>query len=154
MDSNIRINALREYFEREYFEKSFEDFQNDETFEEIEDSLFSYDGGEYLVLTDEESTKLVRARIRDSLWAFNIDFISHYCDALNVSNVRNEFLNMQSKLCEDCNELIYALVENKYEQFVHDAIWTDGRGHFLSFYDGEESEIETDDGTFYVYRVN
>jgi hypothetical protein len=47
------------------------------------------------------------------------------------------------------------LREKKYdhyglEGFVEEAVSADGRGHFLSSYDGEENE---QDG-FYIYRIN
>ena len=35
-----------------------------------------------------------------------------------------------------------------------DIIGADGRGHFLSSYDGNENEITIDDETFYIYRLN
>jgi hypothetical protein len=36
------------------------------------------------------------------------------------------------------------------DEFIQDAIDSDGRGHFLSYYDGEETEIND----YYIYRIN
>ena len=60
---------------------------------------------------------------------------------------------MQSQKCEGANDAILALIEKTdggLEGFVEDAISADGRGHFLSSYDGEENE----EGDFFIYRIN
>jgi hypothetical protein len=56
---------------------------------------------------------------------------------------------MQGKLCESARPIVEALIEDM-DHFVSDAICADGRGHFLSQYDGEENE----EGEFYIYRTN
>jgi hypothetical protein len=56
---------------------------------------------------------------------------------------------MQGELCESANPIIEALIEDM-DHFVSDAISSDGRGHFISRYDGEENE----EGEFYIYRTN
>ena len=45
---------------------------------------------------------------------------------------------------------ILALIEEtcRIDKFVDDAIDTDGRGHFISSYDGEEVEAEE----YFIYR--
>lgn len=57
---------------------------------------------------------------------------------------------MQGKLCESANSLVKSLIVD-LDHFVSDAISADGRGHFLSGYDGVEIEL---DGDFYAYRTN
>lgn len=52
--------------------------------------------------------------------------------------------------CESANEIVFLPIIEDFEDFVSDAIDADGRGHFLSTYDGEEVEHEG----FYLYRVN
>ena len=59
---------------------------------------------------------------------------------------------MQGKLCESANELVLALIDDM-DKFVSDAISSDGRGHFLSYYDGEEQEIYIEGTTFFYYRL-
>jgi len=64
------------------------------------------------------------------------------------------FQQMQESLCENANELVSAIIED-IDEFIEDAISSDGRAHFLSTYDDEENETEDDNGeTFYIYRLN
>lgn len=110
----------------------------------------SYDcGGEYLVLTDNEADELAAERIKDSLWAFNAEFISshtkHGFDDAQLSAIKE----MQGRLCESANSIIEALIVD-LDHFISDAISCDGRGHFISSYDGNENEV----GEFYIYRTN
>lgn len=56
---------------------------------------------------------------------------------------------MQADLCENANPLVMALIDD-INDFIYDAIIADGRGHFLSWYDGKEHE----QNEFYIYRIN
>ena len=40
------------------------------------------------------------------------------------------------------------------DSFIEDVISTDGRGHTLSSYDGNEHEIVFQDEWYYIYRTN
>ena len=40
------------------------------------------------------------------------------------------------------------------DDFIEEVISTDGRGHTLSSYDGEEGEVVFNDEWYYVYRTN
>lgn len=125
-----------------------------------DENLFEYGMESYLVLTDNEAEEYAERYILDSLWAFNADFILPrsriQVDDLD-ENAEEQILKalkqMQEKLCENANPLIKALLENE-EQFIEDAIEADGRGHFLSQYDGAENEVSDADETFYIYRQN
>jgi hypothetical protein len=57
---------------------------------------------------------------------------------------------MQAELCEDANEIVRAMIGERMDDFVSQAIGADERGHFLSSYDGEENQ----QGEFYIYRNN
>ena len=107
------------------------------------------DGSEYLVLTDEEADDKAYEEIEESLWAFNADFIIDMC-GLNsgVESLRT----MQENSCEDCNDFIRAIIDGTcgLNFFMNRAIKYDGRGHFISGYDGEE--VEQDE--YFIYRVN
>jgi len=116
--------------------------------------VFEAGGGEYEVLTDSEADEKARAYILDSLWAFNTDFIMDHLakpvtgrayDALEAS-----IKHAQGAMCEDANELIATLIGDNINEFIDDAISADGRGHFLTTYDGEENE----QGEYFIYRVN
>ena len=110
------------------------------------------EGEEYLVLTEDEADKTAKEEIKNSLWAFKAEFILQECD-MDISNkVENSLIAMQKACCEDCNEFILALIEGScgLDKFVDDAIGFDGRGHFISEYDGEEVDAE---GEYYIYRI-
>jgi len=113
------------------------------------DCSFESGNAEYLVLTDEEADEKTLEYIKDTLWAFNADFIVCNSNMPNEQNLINSIKKMQHELCEDANPLIEALIED-IDDFVESAIQADGRGHFLSGYDGEE--IEEDE--YYIYRTN
>ena len=109
----------------------------------------------YLVLTDEEANEKAADYIKDSLWAFNAEFILEHCsnyDSIDCYEYRaavEALQEAQSKSCESLNGLCRALIAD-IEEFIDDAIWADGRGHFIAFYDGEENE---QNGLF-IYRQN
>lgn len=56
---------------------------------------------------------------------------------------------MQAELCEDANEIVKAMIGNNISLFLENAIKADGRGHFLSRYDGEEIQLK---GGLYAYK--
>jgi hypothetical protein len=113
--------------------------------------VFSNGRKEYAVGTDSEADDACKEYIKDSAWAFRSSFICEYC---NLPQELAEALEaMQSKKCEGANDSILALIEKTdggLDGFVEDAISADGRGHFLSSYDGEENE----EGDFFIYRIN
>lgn len=141
--------------------KSFLVDQNEATYEELTESVdtvyndnwhtFEIVGNEYKVLTDEEADADAEAEdyIKDSLWAFDTEFIFNHTNIKAEEQIIKAFWKMQEALCENANPLVEALIGD-IDQFVYDAIETDGRGHFISSYDGEEHEC----GNFYIYRTN
>ena len=118
---------------------------------EYYDNGFSYGNQEYLVLTDEEADKKVADEIRETLWAFNPSFILDH--SVIAENYNDKVLvalgKMLGELCEGANELVFAMLED-FDDFVEDAVMSDGRGHFLSHYDGCENELND----YYIYRVD
>ena len=104
----------------------------------------------YLVLTDEEATKMANEYIRASLWAFNTNFLASETgiDAEVFAAIA------ANNRCESNNSAIRRLIGNDIESFCENAIAADGRAHFLSTYDGHEHEIRINDQYLYVYRIN
>jgi len=143
--------------------KSFLVEQNEATYEELTEDVdavyndnwhtFEIVGNEYMVLTDSEADAAAVDYIKDSLWAFNTEFILDHANIKAEGHAYNEtikaFSKMQEALCEDANALVEALISD-IDQFVQDAIEADGRGHFISSWDGEEHEVDN----FYIYRTN
>ena len=113
--------------------------------------VFSNGKKEYAVGTDSEADEACKEYIKDSAWAFRSSFICEYC---NLPQELEEALEaMQSKKWEGANDAILALIEKTdggLDGFVEDAVSADGRGHFLSSYDGEENE----ESGFFIYRIN
>jgi hypothetical protein len=110
------------------------------------DNNFDAEGGEYMVLTDDEADDRAKEYIKDSLWAFNASFLS---DFTGLPIVVFEALQPQ---CESANDAIEQIIEqgDGLDDFVEQAISADGRGHFMSSYDGEENE----EGEYFIYRTN
>lgn len=116
-------------------------------------------GNEYLILTDIEADDRAGEEIQQSLWAFNPDFILKHTD-LNYDDFQYAALikcisTLQETLCESANDIIKLLISD-LDEFIDDAINTDGRGHFLSYYDDVEHEIFDPDTQkyYYIYRLN
>jgi hypothetical protein len=121
---------------------------------------------EYAVGTDEEANAATYGYINDSVWSFNPDFIASHAIIDDIEVIKL----IQSK-CEDANPTLHKLIPD-FDKFFSDAVGADGRGHFLSSYDGNEStldEIDDDDAqeiaevleidteefsSYYVYRLN
>ena len=135
----------------------YENFTEDEAAEIERDGsgCFSCGSWEYDVLTDEEADEAARADILESLWAFRPEFILSHMHEHGPTSVREDeaickaLRIMQEELCESATPIIRALIED-LDDFVYDAIHADGRGHFISRYDGDEIEL----GEFYAYRQN
>ena len=115
--------------------------------------VFSAYGLEYAIGSDEEAQEACKEYIKQSLWAFNASFIIDHSKLEYSSDVEKCIKEMQGKLCESANDLVKALIED-LDEFIEDAISADGRGSFLSPYDGNEEEINIDSEYFYAYRLN
>jgi hypothetical protein len=96
-----------------------------------------------MVLTDAEAQDKVAEYIKETVWAFNPDFLARH------SGIDREVFERLQDSCETANDAIFKLIKN-FDDLVEDAVGTDGRGHFLSGYDGNENE----QGDFYLYRTN
>lgn len=111
---------------------------------------------DYLVLTDNEATKMTQDYILDSLWAFNAEYILSYTEcSIELHEVTLKALKkMQQELCEDANEIVRLLLGDNIDRFVDNAIYQDGRGHFLAAYDSIEIACLQDNIQYYIYRIN
>tara|TARA_B100000282_G_scaffold290972_1_gene262617 strand:- start:525 stop:929 length:405 start_codon:yes stop_codon:yes gene_type:complete len=108
-----------------------------------DDHYYTYGNEEYMVLTDDEADDKVAEYIKETVWAFNPDFLASH------SGIDREVFEKLQDSCETANDAIFKLIKD-FNKFVQEAIATDGRGHFLSGYDGNENE----QGDFYLYRTN
>lgn len=115
---------------------------------------FVYGREEYAVGTDEEADSAVAEDIKQLMWAFNASFILSECGL--PFELEAAIKAFQKDKCEDANDALLALVEkcSSLEDFTKAAVQADGRGHFLSGYDGEENEEKANDIDYFIYRVN
>lgn len=122
---------------------------------------FDLYGDEYLAMTDDRAYATAFHEISQELWAFDADFImDHIKDTIqygdnpvDLGKLEACIKLVQEKLCEGANAIIHALIDD-LEEFAEDAIAADGRGHFISSYDGEEHEVAVDGETYYIYRLS
>lgn len=135
---------------------SFLECDPEELHEESHDhyglAVFSLGNQDYAIGTDEECNRACVSYCRDSVWAFNASFILSECEL--PYQLEEAIQAFQSEECESANDALLALVEKcckgGIEEFTRSAISADGRGHFLSPYDGNENEADD----LYVYRLN
>jgi hypothetical protein len=113
------------------------------------ENIFEIGNQEYLVLTDDEADQRTKEYIADSVWAFNSDFIIEHSSALDYDEASKKVIMAIAEQYESGNEAMKKLIDN-FDEFAEDAISADGRGHFLSSYDGEEWK----NGDYYIYRIN
>ena len=146
---DLKVLALAEFLEVG---------QDEIVTDSYDEDLLNYGSQEYLVLTDEEADKRAEEDIKNSLWAFNPEFIIRHCknydemDCYEFESAVNSLKKAQESECENLNGLVYALIDDM-EDFVEDAIIADGRGHFISYYDGYENEVNIEGETYYIYRM-
>ena len=103
---------------------------------------FEYDDEEFIFYpSTSDADDAVAEQIEDMLWSFNPNFILCEC-GLSLEG-EDAFASMLANECENANDFVRALIDGTcgIESFVESAISADGRGHFLSSYDGEEIEI-------------
>lgn len=146
----MKTQATTEYSDKCLALASFLDCQPSEITEEAYDnydlSVYSACGCEYAIGTDEEANNSVTQYIEQSVWAFNPSFLSEMTD------LPEEMFTAIADKCEGANEPILQVIRQScgLDDFVDSAVSADGRGHFLSGYDGEERE----QGDYFIYRTN
>lgn len=113
-------------------------------------------GGEWTVMSDSEADIEANEQVWYRAWAFTPSFLAaHMTGGKEVAEATESY---RHENCENANESTQALIvaSSGKDHFIEDAIKTDGRGHFLSPYDGEELELEWrgDLAAFFAYRQN
>lgn len=142
-----KIKALLIALNGEYTEEDMEEV----TYQY--DNVFSIFGDDYLVLTDKEADEAVAEYIQEVIFSFRPSFLA---ECTGMSECVFESL---CELYEEGNEAILSIINSTcgIEKVVSEAVLWDGRGHFLSSYNGEELEAEVEDGFnyryYYAYRL-
>ena len=106
------------------------------------------ESGDWVLLDDTEADEKLTELIEESIWAFNPTFLSSITgiDSGVFEAVQN------NGRCESNNEALLKIVEATcgIDYLVNEAVMWDGRGHFISSYDGHEYEV----GDYFLYRFN
>lgn len=130
---------------------AWDDSDPEDWTESYQEGLMECGSREYFVLTDEEADHLAYENIERDLWAFVPRFLVNYMpDGIGVSHLEK----IVESSYEDAAPAFRAMVGNRFDELVEDAISTDGRGHFIANYDGREDEFEYAGHTYYIYRQN
>jgi hypothetical protein len=132
----------------ELIKKELGDFEV-ETYDHYGLKIISSENGEYAIGNDEEADAAAAMYIKDTVWAFNRSFIIEHSSALDYDQGSEDIIACIQEKCENGNAAALRLIDD-IDEFVEDAISADGRGHFLSGYDGDELEI----GNLLAYRIN
>ena len=135
----LDATALREYVEG-----------NKEDYTHYGLPIVELDDANYAIAFDEvEADEACKGYISDSVWAFNPEFIAN-CTGLPFEIFK---CIANSGMCESSNGAILACIEHTcgIDSFVADAIYEDGRGHFLNIWDGDE--IVLTNSNAYAYQV-
>ena len=136
--SNLKNNIYLQVVLSEYLECNIEDIEQG-----YDNSTFELGNKEYLVLTDEEADERVKEYIEESIWAFSPWFLASH------TGLDEEIIKHLQDKCEGANDVLLNALKD-INDFVNDAIGQDGRGHFMSSYDGYEEELND----LYIYRTN
>lgn len=126
------------------------------TYDAETDEYITRNGAVYKIFTGAEADQAAKEDIMNSLWAFNADFILDHSKAADELDARERdevikaLREMQANLCESANPLVRCLIAD-LDEFIDDAIYADGRGHFIAQYDGDEHELG---GDLYAYRID
>lgn len=112
--TSLRVVALMQFLECDF----------DDIGEVSKDSTYSYDGQEYLVLTDSEADEAFDEALESTL---------------------------DDVILPDLDEALQCYFDR--DAWKRDA-QHDGRGHHLDHYDGEEYEEVVNGTSYYIYRVN
>ena len=109
-------------------------------------TILEVGNNEYAIGTDDEADKAVQEYIEGSVWAFNANFLA------SMTDMPCEIFEALQPQCESSNDAILACIEQTcgIDDFVEEAISADGRGHFLSNYDGYEANVEG----LVMFRIN
>lgn len=132
-----KVMALAEYFDIDP-ERISKEYKNSDSL--YRNCMYVIDGENRFYLADEkEADDLAKEIILEDIWSFKPDFIREHSRVLREGGDRaiNALKNMQESMCESCSPLVRAMIDD-LDLFVEDVIKTDGRGHFISMYDGKE----------------
>lgn len=161
MEEETAKNVLLQYLQTVEKKEISDDDIDIESYDLYGLPILSIGRREYAIGDDEEADDATLEYIKESLWAFDADFVAGFIGDYDLVPA----IEALNEKCEDGNAGMLALIKmgGTIEEFADDAISADGRGHFLSGYDGEEIEFRyyhfekgrwVYEDTYYIYRIN
>lgn len=161
MDEELAKNVLLQYLQTVEKEEIGEEDIDIESYDQYGLPILSIGRREYAVGDDEDADTAALEYIKDSAWAFNADFVAGFIGDYDLVPA----IQALNEKCEDGNKGMLSMIKlgGTIEEFADEAISADGRGHFLSGYDGEEIEFRyyqfekgrwVYEDTYYIYRIN
>ena len=140
LDDNLSTQAIIE---------TINNIANDDEGFEIRDV-----NAEYRFLRSDIADSKAIEYIKDLVWAFNPDFIIQHSKALDYDDASRKIIEAIQAQCENGNEAMLRLIDD-FVDFADDAVAADGRGHFLSAYDGKERDLDAPyENSYFYYRIN
>lgn len=113
--------------------------------------VYETPNGDFAVGTSDAADDAAKEYIEMTAWAFSASFLSEFTE------LPEEMFAAVQEQCEGANDAVLKCIEMKeggIDAFAELAISHDGRGHFLSPYDGEELEQKVNGEWVNMYRVN
>lgn len=153
MDTNTRKAALAKHLDMDTSDFAAVDAAIERAPHWGEPYLYA-EGGTFLVVSDAEADTMAMESAKEALWAFTASFLSRFVPALQDDRAAKAWEKVACKLCDDANPLAEALLGDRLDEALSEAVREDGRAHFLNTYDNTEHEVRVDGALFYVYRVN
>lgn len=92
--------------------------------------------------TDVQMQESAEEEVKERIWCFNTGYIVDFLQEKNLDLAGQKFFDsirgIQEKLNEDANPVLLRLIGTNIKEFIANSIKDDGRGSFLSSYDGQE----------------
>ena len=110
---------------------------------------------EYAFGTEAQANAAARTYIGEHLWAQRSDVLAQETGLSR--DVFSALINESGggeKYQDDIERIVANLSDNGVDGYAERLIESEGRGASLSLYDGEETEVEVGDKTYYLYRTN
>ena len=104
-------------------------------------SVYRVNGKDVAIGADAECDKACQDYIEQTAWAFKPKFILSACGLpIELSEAIGAYCQAE---CDSANDAMVALIKKTcgMDEFASQAISADGRGHFLSGWDGNEVEL-------------
>ena len=118
-------------------------------------------GHEWIIGSDEQMQAWCSYEIKRSIWSFRPEYLMNFINEeykLEPELVEYDNQDLMATLellveeCEPASPILRAAISENMQDFINSAIRDDGRGHFLSRYNGEERSVKITGDIVYLYK--